>query len=280
VNLANASTRGALLADLELFFRRAGAFRGKTIVLQLEPDLWGYVQQAARGDDASSVPYAREFAAAVATLRDRLAPNVLLAYHVSVWGTNIDVAISDPPLREVAALAARAAAFYRSLDVRFDLATAEFSDRDAEFKKRRQGAGDWAWWKPADFARHAAFLARFSADSGLRIALWQIPLGNTRMRAMNNTWGHYQDNRVEWLLDEPKRTHLRAYVDAGVIALLFGGGAEGTTCACDARKDGVTNPAPVNGNARKSISADDDGGFFRDRVRAYYRQGAMQLPAR
>ena len=44
--------------------------------------------------------------------------------------------------------------------------------------------------------------------------MWQIPLGNTKMRAMNNTWGHYQDNRVEWLLDEPARTHLRTYLNA------------------------------------------------------------------
>ena len=32
--------------------------------------------------------------------------------------------------------------------------------------------------------------------------MWQIPLGNTKMRAQNNTWGHYQDNRPEWLLDD------------------------------------------------------------------------------
>jgi hypothetical protein len=52
------------------------------------------------------------------------------------------------------------------------------------------------------------------------------------------------------------------------MAFLFGGGAAGTTCACDAMKDGVTNPVPVDGNERPSLSAaDDDGGFFRDRAR-------------
>src|SRR5258708_28530810 len=82
--------------------------------------------------------------------------------------------------------------------------------------------------------------------------MWQIPLGNTRMRSQNNTWAHYQDNRVEWLLDEPARTHLTAYRDAGVVAFLFGGGASGVTCACDAASDGVTNPAAVNGNTMAS----------------------------
>jgi hypothetical protein len=65
-----------------------------------------------------------------------------------------------------------------------------------------------------------------------------------------------------------------------VIAFLFGGGAAGTTCACDATKDGVTNPVPVNGNTRPSLSADDDGGFFRNRARAYYRRGGIRLAPR
>jgi hypothetical protein len=98
------------------------------------------------------------------------------------------------------------------------------------------------------------------------------------MRALNNTWGHYQDNRVQWLLGDNARAHLRAYVNAGYVAFLFGGGADGTTCACDARRDGVTNPEPVNGNTRQSLTADDDGGYFRSQVRAYYRARALRLP--
>ena len=59
----------------------------------------------------------------------------------------------------------------------------------------------------------------------LRRGLWQIPFGNTKMRAVNNTWNHYQDNKVEWMLDESARTHLQAYARAGVhrIALRAGG---------------------------------------------------------
>ena len=61
----------------------------------------------------------------------------------------------------------------------------------------------------------------------------------------------------------------------GVVALLFGGGAGGTTCACDATGDGVTNPAAINGNTRPSLSADDDGGYFRERAAAYYAAGGL-----
>jgi hypothetical protein len=98
------------------------------------------------------------------------------------------------------------------------------------------------------------------------------------MQAMNDTWDHYQDNRVQWLLGPSGRAHLRAYAAAGYAAFLFGGGADGTTCACDARHDGVTNPDPIDGNTRPSLSADDDGGYFKAQARAYYRAGALKLP--
>src|SRR5689334_11905879 len=90
-NLDNAATMHALLGDLKLFFERAGATRRRA-VLHLEPDLWGYVEQAARGDNASTVPAlvsaagmrelrglpdtAAGFAQAVKRLRDRYAPRV------------------------------------------------------------------------------------------------------------------------------------------------------------------------------------------------------------
>ena len=48
------------------------------------------------------------------------------------------------------------------------------------------------------------------------------------MRAMNNTWDHFQDNRVQWLLGPDSRAHLRAYVAAGFVGFLFGRGADGS----------------------------------------------------
>jgi len=95
---------------------------------------------------------------------------------------------------------------------------------------------------------------------------------------MNNTWDHYQDNKSEWLFDDPGRANLSAYARAGVIAFLFGRGADGATCACDAARDGVTNPAPIGANTRDSLGADDDGGYFRERAAAYYAAGTLTLP--
>jgi hypothetical protein len=89
---------------------------------------------------------------------------------------------------------------------------------------------------------------------------WQIPLGNTVRRAMDNTWDHYQDNRVQWLLGPDYA------------------GADGTTCACDGADDGVTNQPPIDGKTHESVSADDDGGYFKQQSAAYYRAGAVALP--
>jgi len=300
-NLNNATTMQAYWANLKLFFQRAGAFPNNKVVLHVEPDMWGYVQHVAVNDNAASVPAkvgsaghselnglpdnVAGLAQGIVRLRNQYAPNVFLGYQVSVWGTGVDISLSDPSDSQVDALGNRAGAFYTSLGAAFDVAFSEFSDRDSAFKQAQWGMGQEAWWNADDFRRHARFISRFVATSGKRMVMWQIPLGNTRMRAMNNTWNHYQDNRVEWLLDEPGRTHLTEYVNAGVIGFLFGRGADGVTCPCDAPHpnnqppDGVTNPLPINGNTVNSYSADDDGGFFQNHAAAYYTAGAMSLPA-
>ena len=291
-NLKNTSTMHAYYADLRLFFQRAAG--ASTVILHVEPDLWGYIEQATGTvDDATHVPAAvassgdaaladlpndaSGFARAIVRLRDQYAPNVLLAYHLSVWGTNWDIALSNSSDSQVDTLAARAAAFYQSLGAHFDLTFTDIADRDAAFKEAQYGDGGASWWDDADFVRYARFIHGYVAATGHRVVVWQIPLGNTKMRAQDDTWGHYQDNRVQWFLDDPGGTHLALWRDAGVIALLFGGGAGGTTCACDAIGDGTTDPPAINGNTRASLSADDDGGFFHERAAAYYTAGGLDL---
>ena len=294
VNVANRETMHAYYQDLRLFFQKAGVDKKQTIVLHVEPDLWGFLHQRANGDDAANVPMVvgaaglteladlpddlRGFAQAVVRLRDGYAPNVLLGYHVSAWGVGVDPFLGNASDATVDDLARREALFYRSLGANFDLVFAEFSDRDAGFKHQIYGDKGKSWWDADDFNRHLRFLSRVTDLTGKRIVLWQIPYGNTRMRVMNNTWNHFQDNRVEWLLDDGDREHLRQYQDAGVIALLFGRGADGATDASDASNDGVGDPAPINGNDRPSLNADDDGGYFGERAAAYYRDGPLRLP--
>jgi hypothetical protein len=212
--------------------------------VHVEPDLWGYLEQA------NAVELASSFAQQWIALRNQLAPNVLLAYHMSGWGTKHDIVYEDPPDATVRAYAAQSAAFYRSLHARFDVAFEDFSDRDAGFYEKVEGNPN-TWFTAADFHRHLLYGKTFVALAGVRMAAWQIPLGNT---SLPDTWGRYRDNRVQWLLGPQGRAHLRAYVAAGYVGFLFGGGADGTT------------------------SAQTDGGYFYARDRAYYRAGPLKLP--
>jgi hypothetical protein len=190
-------------------------------VIHVEPDLWGYLEQA------HATRLARSFAQRLVSMRDRLAPHVLLAWHLSVWGTGEDPTYSKPSLAHMDALAAQSAAFYESLRARFELVFNDVLDRDSGFYQSVYGNSGTAW-SAEDFRRHDSYIAGFTRRTDTPVALWQLPLGNT---TLNNTWDHYRDNRVQWWLADATGAHLRATASAGVIGLLFGGGAAGTTSA-------------------------------------------------
>src|SRR5260370_7039501 len=89
---------------------------------------------------------------------------------------------------------------------------------------------------------------------------------------MDNTDGHYQEDRAEYFLAHPNQLSA-----AGIVAVLFGKANAGQTNYWDEKGDGITNPAPVSSwqcslcNNHASTVADDDGGFLRMAVGAYYR---------
>ena len=277
-NLANVATMRSYYLTLELFYKRAASARGP-VVLQMEPDLFGYVEQHAGHGDASTVPAAvastgipalrglpntaAGFAQAVLVLRDRLAPRIIVGYPISIWGTGKDIHLSHPSSTEVDRMATAAVAFYRSLHASFDVTFTELTDRDAGYAEVVSGEGSGAWWAPVDFNHDLRFLRDYHARIPLPIVMWQIPLGNTVSPIVNNTSYHYRDNKVQWLLGSGSIPHLRAFVDAGGVALLFGGGQAQDTDAGDASGDGRP----------------DDGGYFDASARAYYAAGALPLPA-
>ncbi len=219
-NLRDAATMSAYWSDYELLLRRVRQAAGnRLVVVHLEPDLWGYLEQA--GDVALARGLAQRFIA----LRDQLAPNVRLAWHLSVWGTGEDPTYSKPSLAHMDVLAERSAAFYESLHAHFDLVFNDVTDRDAGFYLKIEGNPNTAW-TAADFARHTRYISTFTHITHTPVVYWQLPLGNS---SLNNTWTHFRDNRVQWWLGGQSAAHLRAERVAGVIGLLFGGGAAGTT---------------------------------------------------
>jgi hypothetical protein len=231
--LRDPRTMAAYWRDVRLLFMR---IRGdRPAVVHVEPDLWGYLEQA----DATAL--ASSFAQRWIRLRNELAPNAILAYHMSGWGTRHDIVYEDPPDATVERYAAQSAAFYRSLHARFDVSFEDFSDRDAGWYAAQGNPG--TWFTAADFHRHLLYAQTFVRLAGVRMVAWQIPLGNSTTR--------WKDDRVQWLLGS--RAHLQAYARAGVVAFLFGAGA-----------DGQTTP-------------DTDGGLFRRLVARYYAAGTVPL---
>jgi hypothetical protein len=247
-NLDDAALMKAYYADLALALTRAhAASKGRLVVLHVEPDLWGYVQQRARDDDPASVP------AAVARSGDpRLAglPDTAAGFAQAVvrtWGTGTDPVLQDPSTQQVDRLAARSARFYTNLHARFDAIFSDPSDRDDGFKAKILGDGGRGRWTAGDYRRDRRWLGNVHRATGLPLVVWQIPLGNRRLP---DTWKRFRDTHVQTLLGS--RRTLRAYRDAGVVALLFGGGADGTT------------------------SERTDGGLFGRLAARYARDGALR----
>jgi hypothetical protein len=273
-NLRSRDTMRAWFEDLRTALRRMDEAGGITI-LHVEPDLWGYLQRAARDDDPATVRVevastgvpelrglpdtAAGLARAVVLLRDRHARGVQLGYSVSDWGTGHDLADSDPSDAGVDEMAMSSARFAARLTGRWDVLFAEFDDRDNGYARVRDGDGGRSTWDAEDFRRHARYLGGVSARTGKRIVLWQIPLGH---EGLPDSPRRYRDNRVATLLGDGGGAVRRRYIDAGVIALLFGKAFPEATCACDDDGDG----------------RDDDGGHFAQLSRSYVARGATRLP--
>jgi hypothetical protein len=290
-NLSDRTTMSSYYGDFIALLKSVSSAPGP-VIIQVEPDLWGYIEQD--NANAASVPAAvassglpalhglpdnaAGFAQALLRLRNEYAPHALLAYHLSIWGTGKDIHLSHPTTSEVSQMAQESYSFYASLGAPFNMIFTEYTNRDAGYAQAAEGKGTSAWWNSEDYANMGLFLSTLHRLTPLPLVLWQIPLGNKVMDIMDNTPYHYQDNHVQWLLGPGGRAHLEEYAHDGVVALLFGAGIASDTCACDANHEGVTNYPPIDGNTQRSYSAADDGGYFQAVARRYYAQGPIALP--
>lgn len=290
VNLNNASTMKAYYEDWKLLMQKIGEF-GKLTVVHVEPDLWGYMQRQHGPDPAKTAvavassgfaeaagypDNAIGFAQVLVRLRDTYAPNALLAWNASNWaaGDDVDWSGSRP-----AAQGKAVADFFLALMANFDLIFFDPSDRTAGYYQYVEH-NNKHWWSDAAFERQRKYIAVITTLTGRRAMLWQVPIGNTLYKSSNNTRYHYQDNRVQYFLEQGNKFHISDYAEAGVIGILFGSGTSGDTSNYDAAGDGITNQEPVNGNTLQAEYADDDGGFLRLSAQAYYSAGMLSLPGK
>jgi hypothetical protein len=291
---------------------------GKTAIVHVEPDLSGYAMQAVLNNAACSgyctgqgnnpgllkaavqstgvaqvAGYANTYQGfnwALLHLRDLYAPNVLLAFHVSDWATATDVGTDTRLSLDAAGLGQQAGLFAAQSGATsvpagvspYNLLFNDVADRDAGHYKYGLN-NPCCWWDRLNvtfpnFHRWEAYIGAASQAAGRPVIVWQIPEGNQYFQTVNNTDGHYQDNRAEYFF-----AHVAELQQAGIIGLLFGAGNGGSTVHTDGKGDGITNPASLctsdglsSGticNNHPSVYPDDDGGYIRLQAAAFYAGG-------
>jgi hypothetical protein len=299
-HLNSASTMKAYYADWALLMQKIGAF-GKPTLVVVEPDLWGFMEQNAisRGShSAASVPAsvassgyadaqgyannAQGFAWALLHIRDKYAKNAILALHSSSWGTGIDIASNTSSSLNAASIGSTEAQFLNTAGLvgnpsgvsTWDAVSQDIADHDS--------GQSGNWWDPTNktypnFNRYLQFASAVSSGTSRRILMWQVPVGNQYFDTENNSTGHTQDNKAQYIIG-----HIADFANAGIIGVLFGPG-NGGTIATDGRRDGMTNPAPISTyqcnqcNNHTSQYADDDGGYLRIYLGQYYKNGGYNL---
>jgi hypothetical protein len=253
------------------------------------------------------------FYLAVLHLRDLYAPRISLAYHVSNWATaNVfRKSGTNNPTNDISrghvavdtdALAARVARFAAADGAttsasatfpgeptsRYDLLFNDVMDHDAAYPEVVNGNPDY-WWDTENidlpnYSRWESYIGGITSRTGLKATLWQIPIGNQVFKVENNTKGHYQDNKVQYLF-----SHLAELPRVGVTGLIFGAGTVDSTWSLDDMLDVTDNSTVVcstRGNhsgrticpTRDAVLADDDGGYLREQAAAYFAS-PLRLPA-
>lgn len=290
-NLQDAEVMNKYFSDFKFLLQICKTY-GKPVIIHYEPDLLGYTEMYKNDASKSIIKVSlsgqadvqgfsndvKGLCQAIVSLRDKYAPNVLLGWHASQWATGYDLIKGKSNPEQ---LAAETAAYYKALNAPFDLIFSEFTDRDAGYDELVRGKTNVEWSVQAtiangnisDFDRFQHYLKKLNQETGQKIILWQIPIGNTLTQTCNNTNGHYQDNKAEYflqpVLENGNTDRINPYEQAGVIAFLFGRGMSDCTSYMDSNQDGIT---------AKNETADDDGGYLRKAIKAYYQTGPVVVP--
>ncbi len=214
---------GAFWTGARLLFQRLGAY-GKPTVVHLEPDFWGFAQQAS--PDGTRAVLVKRFASECGDASEDLrgmarcllklartyAPRAAVGFHASVWaGTPASI------VRFLRAVGADQA----------DLIVTDMTDRDAGCWERGtdpecQGPSlnghylDETNRTSPNFHEVLAWAKEIHDGLGLPVLWWQVPLGVPSQRAAGRM-DHYRDNHVHYMFG-----HIDELIDAGGVGAVFG----------------------------------------------------------
>jgi hypothetical protein len=238
------------LADWRFVLQQVGQ---KTVLLQIEPDFWGYAQQV--GPDPTKMPAAVATAnptdcasepntiaglgrCMIAMVR-KYAPNARVGLHASAWASGPDVNTNTDPTLDVPGEAAKVGSFLVACGAADgDYVVVEASDRDAGYYS---SIGQNRWWDATNatlpsFDQHFTWAKALSEKAGRPLLWWQLPVGNMSLPNTTNQW---HDNRVDYFF-----SHTQQVAQAHGIGFAFGAGA-----------GGQTTPSTDNGNLVAKVKA-------------------------
>jgi hypothetical protein len=255
----NATTMASYFADFKLLMERVKDF-GKPVLVLLEADGPGLLQQQANGNPQTAAAVATTGLPELAALPDTVAgwglaflqirksvgaSNAILGLHVSGWASGKDFAyysVTDPLEPEVTKVHDFLAPLGLAANATggtYDVLVGDPLDRDSDYYRLVNNDPN-RWWDASDsapiasrsFNRYAEWLRLWNVTTSKRWVLWQIPLGNSNHLNVNNDGAPrqgYKDNRPEYFFGSGGRAHLEKFAASGVIALLFGAGAGGVS---------------------------------------------------
>jgi len=264
-SLGSASYMQTYWSDTITLFKAINSF-GKPVVINVEPDFWGFAQAVVNskyGGDPSKAPAALASDAACAgmpanatsygpclvKLARKYAPKAAIGFPPSSWGgTTLASVVS----------------FMNAMGAnQGDLIIMQTVDRDAGCREQAAltpataqadcvgGAGPWYWDEtnqthPNFQDNLATGKAYHDGMGGLPIVWWQTPFG-APSSTPGGTAGQYRDNKVDYFLKHPNEL-----VAVGALGIVFGAGAENqTTPSTDGgqyqtlSKQYLAKPAPL-----------------------------------
>src|SRR6266852_5805956 len=208
--ISTACTMQRYWADFTVLMQKVGAYGG-LVVVHVEPDFWGFMEHqnadpsalaavvASSGNpDLAGLPNTVQgMGWAFLKLRDKYAPNAVLAIHASSWASGINIATDHRTTVDPAAEADAVVSFMNKAGIvgnptgitPWDVIFNAVADHDAGW----YGAlTNDTWWDRnntifPNFTRWLAFMSRMHSDTGLPLVEWQVPAGNQYFKTMNNT---------------------------------------------------------------------------------------------
>jgi hypothetical protein len=285
-NLNTTALMAAYYQDFTTLLQRLGsttvgglAGYGGTVIVQVEPDLSGYAEQAvldpadncygyctgtgndpnllrasvASSGNADVAAYPntwRGFNLALLHLRDRYAPNVELGFHVSNWSTGPDIGSDPSAALNGTTQGDLAGSFAAASGVTsapagtstYNLVFNDVANRDAGYAKYVLGQSN-AFWDQRNVT-----LPDFTRWEQYLSAV----TSTTGRRAivwqvpLGNQWSRSENNTPGHYQDNKAEyffAHPNELTTVGAIAVLYGQATTGSTTNTDADHDGITNPS-------------------------------------